>query len=569
MSDEKALEKIGNKYLCMVSGQKRMEPCDGCSNPKGCLSRAMQYKETEEMDQQEEKAILKVSADGDVVSCAKGMDAKECGYKGGKVCGACGAMAVQSKDDDDTTDEVVEEIDEKAAKKMVGASSEPVMSDDEEDEESDDEEDMEEDEKGMGYMKKPMKKKAEQEGEMPEDGDDEEEDEEDEESEDGEMAMKKKAMKPEMSDDDEDEESEDDEEEEEEDEGAEPQAGMNMLPTMEGRRRALARAAGKKSVEMDLDDSYLCQFERKVYPNNRDVCANCPGGCMAEQGMPGVADVEGMALDMFGGKVLASGYTGTEEDDYGNLFVVDVMSKDGHAIEIIADGDTGELLNFHRLNTENLDAAISKKSLDGGDLAPKYVSIKFAEGVALGVIQSELDTKGMVVQADSDIFEGYDSYVFEIDAINGKSYDVYVALDGHVLGYDEYEAEEAADIEAEAAELALKRAYSDDQREEMAKEGMALPDGSYPIRDEADLRNAIQAYGRAKDKEKAKRHIMKRAMDLGKEDLIPMNWVPKKDQDAAKREEGKKSDHDEQSQLMKDLLEFEMLTAEEDLKKFL
>ena len=236
---------------------------------------------------------------------------------------------------------------------------------------------------------------------------------------------------------------------------------------------------------------------------------------------------------------------------------------------LIADGDTGELLNFHRLNTENLDAAISKKSLDGGDLAPKYVSIKFAEGVALGVIQSELDTKGMVVQADSDIFEGYDSYVFEIDAINGKSYDVYVALDGHVLGYDEYEAEEAADIEAEAAELALKRAYSDDQREEMAKEGMALPDGSYPIRDEADLRNAIQASGRAKDKEKAKRHIMKRAMDLGKEDLIPMNWVPKKDQDAAKREEGKKSDHDEQSQLMKDLLEFEMLTAEEDLKKFL
>ena len=97
MSDEKALEKIGNKYLCMVSGQKLMTPCEGCSNPKGCLSRAMQYKENEEMDQQEEKAIVKVSADGDVVACAKGLEAKECGYKGGKVCGACGAMAVEAK----------------------------------------------------------------------------------------------------------------------------------------------------------------------------------------------------------------------------------------------------------------------------------------------------------------------------------------------------------------------------------------------------------------------------------------------------------------------------------------
>ena len=47
---EKSLVKITNKYLCMVSGKKLMEPCEGCTNPKGCLSRAMQYKETEEMD---------------------------------------------------------------------------------------------------------------------------------------------------------------------------------------------------------------------------------------------------------------------------------------------------------------------------------------------------------------------------------------------------------------------------------------------------------------------------------------------------------------------------------------
>jgi len=57
----------------------------------------MQYKETEEMDSIEEKAVVKVDADGGVVACAKGLDVKECGFKGGKVCGACGAMAVSSK----------------------------------------------------------------------------------------------------------------------------------------------------------------------------------------------------------------------------------------------------------------------------------------------------------------------------------------------------------------------------------------------------------------------------------------------------------------------------------------
>lgn len=70
-----------------------------------------------------------------------------------------------------------------------------------------------------------------------------------------------------------------------------------------------------------------------------------------------------------------------------------------------------------------------------------------------------------------------------------------------------------------------KRMYSDESRTEMADEGVALPDGSYPIKDEADLRNAIQAYGRAKDKEAAKAHIMKRASELGLDELIPENWM--------------------------------------------
>ena len=61
-------------------------------------------------------------------------------------------------------------------------------------------------------------------------------------------------------------------------------------------------------------------------------------------------------------------------------------------------------------------------------------------------------------------------------------------------------------------------------REKLAEEGKALPDGSYPIRNVADLKNAIQAYGRAKNKSAARKHIEKRARALKKGDLIPQEW---------------------------------------------
>ena len=63
-------------------------------------------------------------------------------------------------------------------------------------------------------------------------------------------------------------------------------------------------------------------------------------------------------------------------------------------------------------------------------------------------------------------------------------------------------------------------------RMRLAEEGKALPDGSFPIRNPQDLRNAIRAYGRAKpgSRGKVKRHIMKRAIGLNKEEIIPENW---------------------------------------------
>ena len=69
-----------------------------------------------------------------------------------------------------------------------------------------------------------------------------------------------------------------------------------------------------------------------------------------------------------------------------------------------------------------------------------------------------------------------------------------------------------------------KKDYSDKQRQNLADKGQALPDGSYPIKTVGDLKNAIQAFGRAKDKAATKSHIIERAKALGKENLIPDNW---------------------------------------------
>lgn len=93
-----------------------------------------------------------------------------------------------------------------------------------------------------------------------------------------------------------------------------------------------------------------------------------------------------------------------------------------------------------------------------------------------------------------------------------------------------------ADLSAKAEALAIKmRAgipydelgyISTKTREKLAGEGKALPDGSYPIRDVAELKDAIQAYGRSKPSKRAavRRHIMKRARALKKADLIPEGW---------------------------------------------
>jgi phage head maturation protease len=81
---------------------------------------------------------------------------------------------------------------------------------------------------------------------------------------------------------------------------------------------------------------------------------------------------------------------------------------------------------------------------------------------------------------------------------------------------DLYEAATLLEVE--------KREFKQKEREHLASTGAALPDGSFPISNTSDLHNAIQAHGRAKDKEKAKRHIIARAHALGATHMLPAGW---------------------------------------------
>jgi hypothetical protein len=82
---------------------------------------------------------------------------------------------------------------------------------------------------------------------------------------------------------------------------------------------------------------------------------------------------------------------------------------------------------------------------------------------------------------------------------------------------------ERALIASAVTELAK---FSDEERMKLADKGFALEDGSYPIRNEQDLRNAISAYGRSPREKRltVRKHIMKRARALRKGYLIPDEW---------------------------------------------
>jgi hypothetical protein len=79
-------------------------------------------------------------------------------------------------------------------------------------------------------------------------------------------------------------------------------------------------------------------------------------------------------------------------------------------------------------------------------------------------------------------------------------------------------------FEADTESMA-ERDFSAGEREKAADKGQAMGDGSFPIKNAEDLKNAIRLVGRAKDPAAARHHIIKRAQALGLTDQLPDGWT--------------------------------------------
>lgn len=74
------------------------------------------------------------------------------------------------------------------------------------------------------------------------------------------------------------------------------------------------------------------------------------------------------------------------------------------------------------------------------------------------------------------------------------------------------------------ADVIAKREFTSEKRDKLSGTGAALPDGSFPIENCGDVRNAVQAIGRASDPARAKAHTIRRAKSLGCTDALPDGW---------------------------------------------
>lgn len=306
-----------------------------------------------------EKAVLRVNADGDVIKCAKGLPAGKCGWKpGDKVCGACGAMAVMTKGGAPAARRGAPDAD-------YGVGMEREM----------DEEVYDEDQAASRVAAAPNPRRPVTSEVMDDEGAPEEE-------------------------------SEDTEDE------LERQAKIKKF------RRMRMGGMGIKDATGD-EGTFLCGIGRKMLNAGNEPCEGCTGGCFPVQGMPDLLAIEGMAEEMFSGKALDSGYSSQYD-----TFVVDVRRKDGRLIEAYFDGQ-GRSEGWHPLPEGAVEYS---DNIVGGDEA---------------VISALGHVEGKALEIGVQLVDGKPAYRVEVDGADGYSYDVFVGMDGKVLGIDQWEYDTA------------------------------------------------------------------------------------------------------------------------------
>jgi uncharacterized membrane protein YkoI len=344
----------------------------------------------------EEKAVVKIDAEGGVTSCPKG-EVADCGFTGGKVCGKCGAMAVQLKaKDEDAEETLMDEVDEKGAVTVSAIPGKDEMP-----------------------VEDPISAKpspgARGKGNLAD-------------AEDPAAAIEGDESDPSET------------------------VDEDMKRRKAARARRLAMIGGLKSAEVD-DEAFLCGLEKKVLAGNCGPCAGCVGGCKAEGDLPTLVEIEGLALmDHDGIKVLDSGYS-----DTADMFLVDVQQKDGNVVEVIYEGDTGECISWKRLPQDLIgqkSAEVEPIVLIGFDAAAD-IAVKSIGGFVTEITPGALgEDEVYVVEVKSD--EGDMSTV--IVALDGEILESSVEAKGEAEAEVEVKADETEEASDEPEVIEIKAA---------------------------------------------------------------------------------------------------------------
>ena len=319
-------------------------------------------------------------------------------------------------------------------------------------------------------------------------------------------------------DDEEDLETEDDESDEEEeveetddDEGGEEDeeddSSEDSESLLDKFRKARLQQIGVKSLDVG-QHGYKCAMDAKVYAGGTPPCADCAGGCFGTKGQVTLLHAEGISQTLVKGDVLDSAFIKDAD-----MFVTAIRRKDGKIFDIYVDS-AGEIRGHNLVDS----STIYDPNVD--DLT--MVTFDEAANIAMMHLQRK-DSE--VVSIQPAAFEGHEAYVVDIQCKTGESYDIFVGLDGTLLGYETLQEPDIEEIEAEAAEIALKTAYPQAVRNELAKAGIAMPDGSFPILGHNDLMNSVQASKRAVNQKDVREHIILRAKTIGYEASVPPSWV--------------------------------------------
>jgi HK97 family phage prohead protease len=205
-------------------------------------------------------------------------------------------------------------------------------------------------------------------------------------------------------------------------------------------------------------------------------------------------------------------FTSLREDAKGGYYEADLF--DGVPPLVVAGLRAGEYGASFRFNVTREDVADEPGVSSSNPSGIPERTIREAKLHELGPV-----TWGAYKSATAGV-RSITDLIHDIDAVSAAA---AILLDEERLGHAQAFISRGVPLDAQSTD---RGSYDAAQRKEMAEKGWAMPDGSYPINDAADVKSAIGLNGHSATYSTAevKAHIIKNAKRLGLSSMIPDDW---------------------------------------------